>query len=216
VKLLRALAQGEIKRVGATEDKIVDVRVIAATNVDLKERIATGRFREDLFYRLNVIPIHLPSLRMRKDDIPLLAYHFLQRYARRAGRDVKRISVEAMRLLRDEKWPGNVRELENAIEHAVIMTRGEAIMPSDLPFVHQHAPAEAPETASFFAGDLADLPYTDAKDRATTAFDSFYLERVMKRTGNNVSEAARQAGMDRSNFRRLLKKARGGKGDFDE
>lgn len=216
VKLLRALAQGKSKRVGATEEKLVDVRVIAATNVDLRARIASGAFREDLFYRLNVIPIHLPSLRMRKDDIPLLAYHFLQRYARRAGRDVKRISVEAMRLLRDEEWPGNVRELESAIEHAVVMARGEAILPTDLPFAHERSAAEAHGTASFFAGDLAELPYTDAKERATHAFDVSYLERVMKRTGSNVSEAARQAGMDRSNFRRLLKKARGGKGDADE
>src|SRR5262249_6389202 len=127
----------EIKRVGATDSKMVDVRVIAATNVDLKERIAAGRFREDLYYRLNIIPILLPPLRQRKEDIVLLAYHFLQRYARRAGREVKRISVEALRQLREHSWPGNVRELENAIEHAVVLARGEAVMPADLPLARR-------------------------------------------------------------------------------
>ncbi len=213
VKLLRALSQGEIKRVGATETRIVDVRVIAATNVDLKERIAAGRFREDLFYRHNVIPIHKPPLRQRKEDIPLLAYHFLQKYARRASKDLRRISAEGLRILRDQPWPGNVRELENAIEHAVVMCRGDAILPGDLPFARPH-PSESPGSQGggevHFDGDLAELPYTDAKDRATAAFDKHYVEKLMARTGNNISEAARQAGMDRSNFRRLLKRVRGG------
>jgi DNA-binding NtrC family response regulator len=218
-KLLRALAQGEIKRVGATETKLVDVRVIAATNVDLKERIGAGKFREDLFYRLNVIPIFLPPLRQRKEDIPLLAYHFLQKYARRAGRDIKRISVEALRQLRDQPWPGNVRELENAIEHAVVMARGDSILPTDLPFTRtRQADDEAHETTEpLFATEVIDLPYADAKERANQSFDKAYVERLMHRTSNNVSEAARQAGMDRSNFRRLLKKVRGqGKGDGDD
>jgi DNA-binding NtrC family response regulator len=209
VKLLRALAQGEIKRVGAAEPKIVDVRVLAATNVDLKERIGSGRFREDLYYRLSVIPVHLPPLRQRKDDIPLLAYHFLQKYSRRAARDIRRISVEALRQLRDQPWPGNVRELENAIEFAVVMARGDIIMPQDLPFARAQAKENGGgEGDVVFEGDLAELSYADAKDRAGHAFDRAYVERVMKRTSNNVSEAARQAGMDRSNFRRLLKKVR--------
>jgi DNA-binding NtrC family response regulator len=216
--LLRALAQGEIKRVGATDTKNVDVRVVAATNVDLKERIASGRFREDLFYRLNVIPIYMPALRQRKDDIPLLAYHFLKKYSRRAGRDIKRIGVEALRQLRDQPWPGNVRELENAIEHAVVMTRADSILPSDLPFVRAKVGGDdGPLGEGLFASELADLPYANAKDRALDVFDRAYIERLMQRTSNNVSEAARQAGMDRSNFRRLLKKVRGkGKGDEPE
>jgi DNA-binding NtrC family response regulator len=212
VKLLRALSQGEIKRVGANDTRIVDVRVIAATNVDLKERIAAGKFREDLFYRLNVIPIHMPPLRQRKEDIPLLAYHFLQKYARRASKDLRRISAEALRMLRDQPWHGNVRELENAIEHAVVMCRGDAILPGDLPFARAHGsdgPAAHGTGEVHFDGDLAELAYTDAKDKATAAFDKHYVEKLMARTGNNISEAARQAGMDRSNFRRLLKRVRG-------
>ena len=209
--LLRALAQGEIRRVGATETKTVDVRVIAATNVDLKERMASGRFREDLYYRLAVIPIYMPALRQRRDDIPLLAYHFLKKYARRAGRDIRRIGVEALRLLRDQPWPGNVRELENAIEHAVVMCRGDSILPSDLPFHRGRGGdgAEGPLGGGAFASELADLPYADAKERASLAFDRAYVERLMNRTSSNVSEAARQAGMDRSNFRRLLKRVKG-------
>lgn len=212
-KLLRALAVGEIKRVGASEPKTVDVRVIAATNVDLKERITQGRFREDLYYRLAVIPVHLPPLRQRKEDIPLLAYHFLQKYARRSGRDIKRIGTEALRVLREQPWPGNVRQLENAIEHAVVMARGDCIMPADLPPLNQNERTvydDAPPAATSTLWDetFADLPYADAKDRAGTMFDRTYVERLLKRADGNVSEAARQAGMDRSNFRRLLKKVR--------
>ena len=211
VKLLRALAQGEIKRVGANDTKTVDVRVIAATNVDLKERIAAGRFREDLFYRLNVIPIHLPPLRQRKEDIPLLAYHFLQKYARRAGREIKRISVEALRMLREQPWPGNVRELENAIEHAVVMCRGDTVFPADLPFSRTKGKDSDrdPDEGAFFTAELGELSYAEAKERANLEFDRAYVQRVLARVTGNISEAARQAGMDRSNFRRLLKKVRG-------
>ncbi len=212
-KLLRALAVGEIKRVGASDPKNVDVRVIAATNVDLRERIRQGRFREDLYYRLAVIPLHLPPLRQRKEDIPLLAYHFLQKYAQRSGRDIKRIGTETLRVLREQPWPGNVRQLENAIEHAVVMARGDCIMPADLPLLNEkdRRGFEDDEHSSppMWDETLADLPYADAKERAGATFDRTYLERLMKRTGGNVSEAARQAGMDRSNFRRLLKKTRG-------
>ncbi|MDI1483243.1 sigma-54 dependent transcriptional regulator [Polyangium sp. y55x31] len=216
-KLLRALAEGEIKRVGATQPKTVDVRVIAATNVDLKERIASGRFREDLYYRLAVIPVHLPPLRQRKEDIPLLAYHFLHKYARRSGRDIKRIGVEALRLLREQPWPGNVRQLENAIEHAVVMARGDSILPTDLPFGRDEAHVEedgaAGETRGFWGDTLSELPFTQAKEKAALAFERAYVERLLKRTSNNVSEAARQAGMDRSNFRRLMKKVRAASDD---
>jgi DNA-binding NtrC family response regulator len=219
--LLRLLEGGAIRRAVGPADKPLDVRVIAATDVDLKERMSAGRFRADLFYRLNVIPIHLPALRQRKDDIPLLAYHFLKKYARRAGREIKRISVESLRQLRDQPWPGNVRELESVIEHAVVMARGDVILPSDLPFARA-AHSDASLGEGLFSSELAVLPYADAKDRAASVFDRAYIERLMQRTGGNVSEAARQAGMDRSNFRRLLKKVKnaggksGGRGHSEE
>jgi DNA-binding NtrC family response regulator len=213
-KLLRALAVGEIKRVGASEPKTVDVRVIAATNIDLKERIAQGRFREDLYYRLAVIPVRLPPLRQRKDDIPLLAYHFLQKYARRSGRDIKRIGTETLRVLREQPWPGNVRQLENALEHAVVMTRGDCIMPADLPSFSQDEEPLFEETtarvpSTLWDETLVDLAYAEAKDQAGLMFDRTYVERLLQRADGNMSEAARQAGMDRSNFRRLVKKVRG-------
>ncbi|HVW28497.1 MAG TPA: sigma-54 dependent transcriptional regulator [Polyangiaceae bacterium] len=215
VKLLRVLQEGEIKRVGSNETRLVDVRVVAATNVDLRARIVEGKFREDLFYRLNVVAIKLPSLRQRHDDIPLLAFHFLQKYAAKTGRDIRKISPEAMRLLQNEPWPGNVRELENAIEHAVVFCRKDTILPGDLPFGKKTHETLSPEEEQAHSGSnrwdlpggLSDLPYRDAKQRAVAAFELAYFEAILKRTQGNVSEAARQAGLDRSNFRRAARRA---------
>ena len=211
VKLLRALQEGEVKRVGSNETRTVDVRVVAATNVDLRSRIVAGRFREDLFYRLNVVPISLPALRERRDDIPLLAYHFLQKYASRSGSQVKKISPEAMRVLSSQKWPGNVRELENAIEHAVVFCREDTLTPAELPF--GRTSNGSPEPGVVVAGTgpavqgLFDLPYREAKERSLEAFETAYFTELLQRTAGNVSEAARQAGLDRSNFRRAVKRA---------
>jgi DNA-binding NtrC family response regulator len=206
VEDLPASTQAALGR--ALADRAMKVRVLAAGSADLKERVSEGQFREDLYYRLAVFLIHLPPLRRRREDIPLLAYHFLQKHGRRAGREVKRISVEAVRLLRDYPWPGNVRELENAIEYAVVMARGDAVLPADLPLGRAGVGEDAGGGALLLGEDVASLSYADAKDRAVDAFDKLYVEKLMKRAGGNVSEAARQAGMDRSNFRRLLKKVR--------
>jgi DNA-binding NtrC family response regulator len=213
VKLLRVLQEGEIKLVGSNETRLVDVRVVAATNVELRARITDGRFREDLFYRLNVVAIELPPLRLRRDDIPLLAFHFLQKYAARTGRDIRKVAPEAMRLLQAQPWPGNVRELENAIEHAVVFCRKDTILPADLPFARNGAasPEEGPVApgvpAAGFPGGMSDLPYRDAKQRAVAAFEQAYFSEVLKRAAGNVSEAARQSGLDRSNFRRAARRA---------
>jgi two-component system response regulator HydG len=217
VKLLRALQEGEIKRVGSNETRVVDVRVVAATNVDLRSRIAAGTFREDLFYRLNVVAIRLPALRERREDIPLLTFHFLKKYAARTGRPVEHVSPEALRLLQHQGWPGNVRELENAIEYAIVFCRGNTIAPGDLPFsaaagsdesklglTHESAPSR---NSLILSGSLADLPYHEAKQQALAAFEEAYFSAVLERAGGNVSEAARQAGLDRSNFRRAAKRA---------
>ncbi len=209
------MQEGEIKRVGANENRLIDVRVVAATNVDLRARITEGKFREDLFYRLNVVAIKLPPLRQRPDDIPLLAFHFLQKYAAKTGRDIRKVSPEAMRLLQNETWPGNVRELENAIEHAVVFCRKDTILPGDLPFGKKTGEARSPDEESTpngshrwdLPGGLSDLPYRDAKQRAVAAFELAYFEAILKRTQGNVSEAARQAGLDRSNFRRAARRA---------
>lgn len=133
VKLLRVLQEKELMRVGSTERTKIDVRMIAATNENLEQNMKMGKFREDLFYRLHVFPISLPELKDRKEDIPLLAYHFLDRYSKEAKKGIKGISKEAMKLLLDYPWPGNVRELENTIERAVIMTDQDYLVPNDFP-----------------------------------------------------------------------------------
>jgi two-component system response regulator HydG len=132
-KLLRVLQEGEFERLGGTQTIKTDCRVIASSNKFLIELVRQGKFREDLFYRLNVITITLPPLRERPEDIPLLAQHFLQKFAKRNKKDVRAISREAMELLQEYSWPGNVRELENTIEHAVVLCRGDTIRAEDLP-----------------------------------------------------------------------------------
>jgi len=210
VRLLRVLQEGEIKRVGAAESVKVDVRVIAATHRDLPKLVKGGKFREDLFYRLNVINIPLPPLRDRVEDIPLLAHHFLRRYAERLGKKVRSVAPETIELLSGYRWPGNVRELENAVERAVVLCRGDTILPSDLP------PAITGRTAPLVreapvGGDEAawlSLSYAAAKEQALRRFEKGYVDALMKACDSNISAAARKAGMDRSNFKRVLRKYR--------
>lgn len=216
VRLLRAMdgdganggedGGGAARRPGA--------RVIAATTVDLRERISAGRFREDLHFRLAVVSILVPPLRLRREDIPLLALHYLRRHRQQEGREVRRIGPEAMRLLREHGWPGNLPELEHAIEHAAAVARGEAVTPADLPPTIAGASGPARKGRGPAEG-LAELPYAEARERALLAFERAYVDTVIERAGGNISEAARQAGMDRANFRRLKKRVEG-RGPEDE
>jgi DNA-binding NtrC family response regulator len=226
VKLLRTLQSGEVRRVGSDKPTLVDVRVLAATNVDLKAAIEAGTFRKDFFYRLNVITIHVPPLRARRQDVAVLAHEFLARFARAAGRSVQRFSPEALRELEEYDWPGNVRELEHAIEHAVVLARGEEITPELLPFVAERAAAVSTERtksvppsaaspeppppspspqAIVDVTSLLEMPYALAKSQAVQRFNEIYLGELMKRAGSNITVAARMSGLDRSNFRRLLR-----------
>ena len=210
VKLLRVLQEGEIERLGGTQTIKVDVRVIAATNKELQKEVAEGRFREDLFYRLNVVAVRLPSLASRREDIPLLADYFLRRYAQKNAKAVGRFSPEALAVLENYAWPGNVRELENVVERAVVLCRADTITPSDLP------PAISGRTAPLIreapaAGDDAtwlSMSYALAKEQALRRFEKGYVEALMRACENNISAAARKAGMDRSNFKRVLRKYR--------
>jgi DNA-binding NtrC family response regulator len=203
VRLLRALQEGEIKRVGATDTVRVDVRVIAATNVDLAKARAEGRFREDLYYRLNVINIPLPPLRDRPADIPLLVQHFLKKYSERAKRPtIPAVSEEAMRQLLAHRWPGNVRELENAIERAILLTSGPLIGIENVPDPVRES---GKPQGNFDPWTLNHLPFSQAKELAMSAFERRYLSVALEKSQNNISAAALAAGMDRSNFRRLLK-----------
>jgi transcriptional regulator with GAF, ATPase, and Fis domain len=144
VKLLRVLQEGEFERVGGTETIRTDVRVIAATNRNLEEEVAAGRFREDLYWRLNVIAIQVPPLRHRPEDIPLLAWHFLEKTMRTTGRQRRLVlSPEALSLLSSYAWPGNVRELENAVERAVVLARGDVVTPADMPEAVQRSEGDS-------------------------------------------------------------------------
>jgi two-component system response regulator HydG len=210
VRLLRVLQEGEIKRVGSAEAIRVDVRVIAATHRDLPKLVKGGKFREDLFYRLNVINVPLPPLRERVEDIPLLAHHFLRRYTERLGKKVRAVAPEAIDLCSGYRWPGNVRELENAIERAVVLCRGDTIVPADLPpaVTGRTAPLVREVPATGEEATWLSLSYAAAKEQALRRFEKGYVDALMKACDNNISAAARKAGMDRSNFKRVLRKYR--------
>ncbi len=201
VSLLRVLQEGEVRPVGSTESLPVDVRVIAATNVDLEKAMREGRFREDLFYRLNVISIQLPPLRDRPEDIPPLVHHFIQRYAKTLGKGVRGVTKDAMARLLRHTWRGNVRELENVIERAIVLTPGAELTESDLP---ASIGAEL-SNGEVEAASLIHLPFYQAKDLTVNAFARRYTTSIMRQSQGNVTHAARLAGIDRSNFRRLLK-----------
>ena len=172
VKLLRVLQEKELMKVGSTERTKIDVRMIAATNENLEENMKQGKFREDLFYRLHVFPIFLPDLKGRKEDIPLLAYHFLDFYSKEAKKEIKGISKEAMKLLLEYHWPGNVRELENAIERAVIMTDQDTLVPNDLP-------------KDLMEG-FSEMIKRGVKDRKSLDdIKSEYIKEILKEVGGN-------------------------------
>jgi two-component system response regulator HydG len=202
VRLLRVLQEGEVRRVGADDSIKVDVRIIAASNVDLEKAREQGRLREDLYYRLNVITLTLPPLRDRPEDIPLLAHHFLRLHASRMGKAVTSISPAAMEALTVHRWMGNVRELENVMERAVVLAAGNVVEPEELPPGLRETPRGGGEVELF---SLAHLPYAEAKRLALRAFERRYLSALLEKSNNNISMAARAAGVDRSNFRRLLK-----------
>jgi len=205
VRLLRVLQSGEVRRVGASDAKIVDVRVLAATNVDLKAAMKDGKFREDLYYRLNVISVEMPPLRNRRDDVPALALHFLHLAAKRANRPVQGITDEAMRALIAWHWPGNVRELENTVERAVVLTRGTELDSADLP---DHFFGSERVSADGGTNPATDTPkYQEARERALVEFDRGYIAALLRVSEGNMAAAAAIAGLDRSNFRKVVVRA---------
>ncbi len=200
VKLLRALQERKIRKVGGNTEESVDVRVIAATNQNLEERIAKGEFREDLFYRINVIPIQLPPLRQRREDVPLLVDFFLQKYCKEMSLSPRQISIDAMRMLEGYDWPGNVRELENMIERTLALSHGETITTKDMPvqlLTHRKS-----------HGEIVTLPEEGLDLEA-------YLEDIraqlmvqgLERTNGVQTQAAELLGMSFRSFRYYAKKA---------
>ena len=189
-KLLRVIQEHEIKRVGGTETTKIDVRIIAATNKNLEELVAEKKFREDLFYRLNVVSIHLPPLRERLDDIPLLGDHFLRKYAAENEKPVSRISAEVLDLFLRYQWPGNVRELENVIERAVTLSHHSIILPEDLPWRLRVEPSAIRATS---------LP----SQISLTELEKLYIKKVLEETGGNKKKAADILGIDRRTLYRM-------------
>ena len=192
IKLLRVLQSQQFERLGGEASITVDVRILAATNRNLIQEVQAGNFREDLYYRLNVIPIKLPPLHRRGNDIPLLANHFLKRFAAEQAKPIERFSSEAMRIIMGYPWPGNVRELENSVEHAVVLAKQQVIEPGDLP----SAMIEA-------------LENTSPRERQTLTHNEEQLIRsVLEESGWNKTTAAVRLGISRSTLYEKLKKYR--------
>ncbi len=205
-KLLRVLQERVFTPVGDTQEKETDIRLIAATNTHIEEAVADGSFREELFYRLNIVPIHLPALRERKEDIPALVMHFLKKFREETGCDVSEIAPEALRLLVDYQWPGNVRQLENIIHRAVVLATGPQIVSAQLPSEICGGPA-AP------IGDSIPMTCEDLKERkrelrekSVEEVEHLFVTEALKRNDWNVTHAAEEVGMQRSNFQFLMRK----------
>jgi len=204
-KLLRVLQEREFKPVGGTKSIKVDIRLIAATNKDLEKMIQEGKFREDLFYRLNIVPIFLPPLRERKEDIPLLAFHFLKKYNQERNKNIRTITPEAMSLLVEYDWPGNVRELENVIERTVVMTDEEVIKPEHLPVNIQKKGMDLSLIVPRNAQELKQVKKEIRRRSIENVEKSFVIE-ALKRNGWNVTRSAKDVGMKRQNFQALMRK----------
>lgn len=213
-RLLRVLADGQFYRVGGHQSVSVDVRIIAATHQNLEQRVAEGKFREDLFHRLNVIRVHLPSLNERREDIPLLTRHFLRRAAKELDVEAKSISKDAERVMSQLPWPGNVRQLENVCRWLTVMASGQEVLPSDLPSeIHSDSSIEKPSAES---GDWPDLlaSWTDKQLRdghhnilndAMLTFERVMLERALQHTHGHKQDAAKRLGWGRNTLTRKLK-----------
>jgi two-component system, NtrC family, response regulator HydG len=203
-KLLRALQERQIRHVGGTRQIDVDVRIVSATNRDLGTLVGAGKFRDDLYYRVDVIDMVLPPLRERSDDVELLATHFLRKYAQGAQAAVKGFEPEAMIALETYSWPGNVRELQNVIERSCALAEGEMITLAELP---AHLRAPAPLRARTSAADHGHkLTLKEARERWVGQLEAAYVTDLLKQADGNVSEAARSAGVDRKTLRHLLTK----------
>jgi two-component system response regulator HydG len=193
-KLLRFIQEREVQSLGSSRGKKVDVRILAATNRDLEEEIKAGRFREDLFYRLNVVSVEIPPLRRRREDIPLLAAHFLEVFSRRHQREVRAIAGEGMDLLLAHPWPGNVRELENTIERAVVLGRDATLTPGDL--FPSGLQAEEPDRPPPAAG------------RTLKEAEVEIIRQTLERTGGNRTRAAKELGISRQTLLNKLKEVK--------
>ena len=196
VKLLRVLQDRKFRRIGGTETLKTSARIIAATNKDLKKAVADGIFREDLYYRLNVITLNISPLRQRPEDIPLLVRYFLNTYTKKHNHLGVYLQPETMEILKKQNWNGNVRELENSIERLVALSESDWIGPEELPEDYMDCPG------TNYLGSAPFLPYSEAKD----SFEKEYITNLLKMTNGNVSKAAKMANMPRQNLHLKIKK----------
>ncbi len=199
VKILRALQERTIDRVGGLRPIPVDVRLIAATNVDLEAALVAGTFRDDLFWRLNVIPIHLPPLRERADDIPLLVESFLRSFNQRLGKGVARVAPDALAALLEHSWPGNIRELENLMERSVLLADGDTIHLADMPGLRSSKAVSAP------GDDLEGLGLKEYVRVHTAKLERARIQRALSSEDNNVTRAARRLGISRKSLQTKMK-----------
>ena len=182
VKLLRFIQEKSYRMVGGTADVPADIRLIAASNKDVEGEVKAGRFREDLFYRLNIVPIKLPPLREREGDIPLLVNHFVARYAKKFGKQIKRVDAGAMERLVNYPWPGNVRELENVIERGVILADADTIKPENLPFLYEKASTLIPQPS---------VPSDLSIKKAEEDIEKILIKKALDMTNGNKTKAAK-------------------------
>ncbi len=199
-KLLLAIEDKEIKPLGDPRSLVVDVRVIASTNCELKAKVADRQFREDLYYRLNVVNLRMPALRERIEDLPLLVDHFLTECCRAYDRPPKQISPELMQRFHDHRWEGNVRELENVIKRAVVMCPGDTVRSEDIGW------GASPPLTSGFTNAPDPGPYHEMKSAILTAFNRDYLSRALRASGGNVTQAAQMAGLERQSLQQIMKR----------
>jgi DNA-binding NtrC family response regulator len=211
IKLLRVLQEREFERVGGNETIKVDVRFISATNKDMRHALAAGKFREDLFFRLNVMPVEIPPLRDRLEDLPPLAFHFLKKFSAQFQKEIGEIEPEAIRLLLRQRWPGNVRELQNTIERAVVLEKSPVLTRTTLARCLQ---VSEPDHFQFPFPDY--MPYREAKRELCDRFEREYLARLLKKEHGNITHAARLAKMDYKSFYEKMKKHHLSKWDFKD
>lgn len=199
-KLLRVLQQKEIKPLGDTKTVHVDVRIVASTNQDLKEKIRIGHFREDFYYRLNVLPIELPPLRSRREDIPLLANHLLGKHCEELKKPDKKISTELMDLFLKRKWEGNIRELENVILRGILFSTSPEIRPEDVG-LNDTKPVGIPVN-----DELHEYPYKEAKEETLKRFNAGYLGHYLHKSGGNITHAAKLCGLERQALQQIMRR----------
>ena len=202
VKLLRVLQEKEIKPLGDTRTIAVDVRIIASTNQELATKIGRGEFREDLFHRLNVLPLRLPALREHPEDIPLIAGHLLEKHCAALDRPIKRLSGKLLEVFKQRPWTGNVREMENLILQGILFAEGGEIRPAD---VGLNGKADQ-RTGQEPGKDIIDMTYKDAKARALEDFNAHYIGRRLSATGGNVTQAARDCGLERQALQQIMRR----------